>query len=134
MALNTKSEIVLGHGWMPDERQKLTSQVNEDTDTRVAGGYELIDDYFVKTFKPTDKIINENSLFFNALSAIDEVWVLGHSLSEVDGIYFESIAANVGDSAKWVVSYHDDRADAADRFAALGLSVRLVEFARLADL
>lgn len=56
-AVDPDSLIVLGHGWERQAHEMLVRQVDEETDTRIAGGYRLIDDYFAGTFKPTEKIL-----------------------------------------------------------------------------
>lgn len=104
--LDEASEIVLGHGWEPESREKLASHINEDTDTRVAGGYKLIDDYFNETFKPTEKIIERNRAFFESLHDVTEVFVLGHGMAEVDRLYYFEILDFVPKSTRWTISYH----------------------------
>lgn len=45
--------------------------------------------------------------FFEGLSDIDMVIVIGHSLSEVDMEYFEKINYEIKNDAKWIFSCHD---------------------------
>lgn len=45
--------------------------------------------------------------FFDGLSDIDTVIVIGHSLSEVDMEYFEKICSEIHSDAKWIFSCHD---------------------------
>lgn len=56
--------------------------------------------------KPTDNIRNEKS-FFDKYVSLNEIYVLGHSLADVDLPYFEKIARESSE-AKWYVSYRDD--------------------------
>lgn len=104
--LDDASEIVLGHGWEPESRELLASHINEDTDTRVAGGYHLIDDYFSETFKPTEKIIERNRAFFESLRDVTEAFVLGHGMAEVDRLYYFEILDFVPKSTQWTISYY----------------------------
>ncbi|MFD3191883.1 bacteriophage abortive infection AbiH family protein [Sedimentitalea sp. HM32M-2] len=83
-ASEPNSKLVLGHGWERDADESLSRYVDEDTDTRVAGGYHLIDQYFADTFKPAGSIIALNKSFFTGLQNVREIWVLGHSLADVD--------------------------------------------------
>lgn len=57
------------------------------------------------------KIYDRNPLytqsFFDGLSDIDTVIVIGHSLSEVDMEYFEKICSEIHSDAKWIFSCHD---------------------------
>ena len=51
-------------------------------------------------------IRNEKS-FFDKYVSLNEIYVLGHSLADVDLPYFEKIARESSE-AKWYVSYRDD--------------------------
>lgn len=84
--------IVLGHGWKAKDRSRLNEgQDPEEIDTRVMQGNDLIDRYFEDTFKPTDALITRNQNFFGALGEVANVYVWGHSLSDVDLSYFAEI-------------------------------------------
>jgi hypothetical protein len=113
----TGAELILGHGRPPGQLsvrpQQQPDQSDEDywdelanEDTRVAEGAQLIDHYFAKHFKYTARIIADHKTLFNDLRAVDQVCVLGHSLSEVDIPYFEQIARNVKPTCQWRVSYY----------------------------
>lgn len=64
-------------------------------DVRLVEANEIIDDYFSKTFKKSDEVIARNQRFFNELADIDQVFVLGHSLSDVDGPYFRTLVQHL---------------------------------------
>ncbi len=70
--------------------------------------------YLSRSFKSTTKIIEQNLSFFNGLGEVEEVFVLGHSLSSVDLPYFEKIANSVRIEANWRVSFFED--DSRDTF------------------
>ena len=57
--------------------------------------------------KISRQIIKEHEGFFDGLSDIDTVIVIGHSLSEVDMEYFEKICSEIHSDAKWIFSCHD---------------------------
>ena len=65
----------------------------------------ILDDYFSATFKPSAKIIQDNDVFFAKLRNIQEVYVLGHSLADVDRSYFDSVvkATNI-DAVQWTIA------------------------------
>ncbi|ABE65044.1 conserved hypothetical protein (plasmid) [Nitrobacter hamburgensis X14] len=124
-------QIVLGHGWERLEEEKLSPKVHEDTDTRVAGGYQLIDGYFSGTFKPTDDILCRNAAFFSGITNIDEVLVLGHSLSDVDVAYLHEVIRSIRPYATWTVSYHGSPVGEVERMGRLGVSPALSRFCPL---
>jgi hypothetical protein len=124
--------IVLGHGW---ERQKRRYSEDDESDFRVVQGQELIDDYFAGTFKPTNRIIDNNKAFFTRLRGIEEIVVLGHSLADVDMPYFAALVRHIDVSrVHWKISYYRDSSDARTRFGDLGTPSHLVEFLPLACL
>lgn len=127
-----KNELILGHVPGMEEEQwdkvklkpiKFRNQYKREifeaaieTACREAGWY---DD---ETTKKCDDIIKRHSDFFNGLSDIEEVFVIGHSLAEVDYPCFEEI--NRRRSAKWIIGYHsyDDMVRLVDIVKHLGLS------------
>ncbi|MBL4911450.1 MAG: bacteriophage abortive infection AbiH family protein [Alteromonadaceae bacterium] len=109
-AINKDSELVLGHDWSSSKTytENANIQFDEDWDTRVMEGYGIVDDYFKKTFKPAQDLINDNELFFKKLNSIRHIYVLGHSISEVDIKYFANIVNNIDkQSVQWHLSYYD---------------------------
>jgi len=104
-----ESKIILGHSWSPEEIPDLNDVPNpEDIDTRIMEGNELVNDYFGKTFKPSEKIIRDHRVFFDNLDIIEKVYVLGHSMSEVDLPYFEEVIKKVSEDAEWTVTYYGE--------------------------
>lgn len=127
-AADPTAQLVLGHGWESNPSSRV-GEIDEDTDTRVAGGFERIDRYFRDTFKPTEAIIAAHRPFFEALTSVSEVWVLGHSLAEVDQPYFDAVvAATDPRSTRWRISFHTDAARSEARFASSGVDPRLATF------
>ena len=89
-------DIVLGHAWNPTDIPSLNDVTDpESLDPRVMEGNELINDYFGRTFKNTPSIIDANTSFFSSLSEISNIYILGHSLSDVDIAYFKAIIQNI---------------------------------------
>lgn len=105
-AVDEDSTLILGHSRQFNSGESFSKFNDEDSDPRVAQGNDLIDDYFKKTYKDTDTIIQENLTFFNSLVDIYEVYVLGHSISPVDIKYFELVKESVNSKATWTISYY----------------------------
>ncbi|MBR9841153.1 MAG: hypothetical protein GYB50_25220 [Rhodobacteraceae bacterium] len=134
---DTTSDIVLGHGWTPGNEDRWEARIDEDTDTRVAGGYRLIDEYFRDTFKPTAEIIRRNRAFFTGLNDVTEVYILGHGLAQVDAPYFAEILEHLSDDVDWIISYYGgDREREKIEAAAIeiGVPTERARFALLLDL
>ncbi len=60
--------------------------------------------YDEATTKKSSDIINNHRQFFDELSVISEVYVIGHSLSKVDYPYFREVCKET--DAKWYIGYH----------------------------
>lgn len=85
-------DLVLGHAWHPQTRESLNDRPDiEDIDTRLMEANDIIDDYFSATFKQSADLIAQHRGFFDALTDIEQVIVLGHSLSDVDAAYFMAL-------------------------------------------
>ena len=69
--------------------------------------YEILS-YYNKAFKNTLNIINKNIAFFERLNNVESIFVLGHSISEVDIKYFEAVKKYVTPEARWYVTYYKD--------------------------
>lgn len=69
-----------------------------ETAAREASWYEEA------TTKKCSDIIKQHCNFFEELCDIEEIFVIGHSLSEVDYPYFQEICMNT--DAKWYIGYH----------------------------
>lgn len=81
---------------------------DDDEDFRITETKEIIKAYFQKTYKDTFGIIQMNQNFFDSLININEIFILGHSLSSVDMDYFVEIRKRVLHSCKWYISYFSE--------------------------
>lgn len=131
-------DLVLGHAWNPIEIPSLNDVPDpESVDTRVMEGNELINTYFGKTFKDTQKVIEANKLFFSNLADISNIYILGHSLSLVDIDYFKEIINNIQlDRAKWIISYYGNKELVSHRETtkSLGIPEMTITFCGLNEL
>lgn len=126
------SELVLGHGWVPEERTSLFKAVDhEDSDHRIIEAMSTLDDFFSATFKPSKEIIERNASFFAGLSDIDQVVVLGHSLDPVDAPYFIALVRSLKNSSvPWTVAVlpDDDLEDKTARLGAFGVASPMIRY------
>lgn len=127
-ALDSTASLVLGHGWESNPNSQV-GKVDADTDVRVAGGYERIDQYFRDTFKPTEIIIAANRLFFEALTHVTEIRILGHSLADVDEPYFSAVIDAVkGRDVRWRISFQSNPTSIKERFIGYRVPPHLVSY------
>lgn len=69
-------------------------------------GNLAIDKYFHDTSKPVREVIHLEAAFFDRLSDVSEIIILGHSFGEVDMPYFDELAKRTGDEVNWSASIH----------------------------
>ncbi|MGL5964672.1 MAG: AbiH family protein [Fusobacteriaceae bacterium] len=62
-------------------------------------------DYYDETFKVPAVHIRANKAFFNSISNVKNIYVVGHSLGEVDMPYFKEILKKVNKDTKWNVIF-----------------------------
>jgi len=124
------SNLILGHAWNPLERRSLNDRPDiEEIDTRLMEVHGILDGYFSATFKPSARLILEHREFFAGLAGVEDVCILGHSLSSVDEPYFKALLAIPGlSTARWQVACRDNGAPSAvrNRLVELGVDERNV--------
>ena len=69
---------------------------------------ERLEQYFTVNYKNTKKIIDTNIGFFNSLSCVGKVTIIGSSLGTVDMDYFRQLRKSLRDDVAWEISYHSD--------------------------
>jgi hypothetical protein len=105
------SSILIGHG--ARLREKTTGEflgglINDGSYREFDDIDEGIDNYFRRTYKNTSEIINANADFFNRIFSVQNVFVLGHSMSDVDWAYFKKTRHETAQDALWVVTYYSE--------------------------
>lgn len=133
-AMDTNSEIFLGHAWNRQGSELRSRFTDEDTDVRVAGGFQLIDDLLAATYKPTREILERNKAFFDDLSHVTEIFVLGHSLAHVDEPYFGAVLDRADPKANWKVSYYNDEVAAWSAAESVGIPTARLKLRQMGDL
>jgi hypothetical protein len=115
------TELVLGHAWKPSERKSLNDRPGiEDQDFRVTEAYDILDEYFSKTYKQSEKIIQENKVFFSRLQNIQEIVLLGHSLHNVDRDYLDAVVKAINiDAVCWTIACRKPSEEMAEKLATI---------------
>lgn len=137
---DNRSNIILGHGVNP---KKLAQQFDLDedgdwsSDPRVNNALELYKEYYKTNSKPIRKIIEMNKDFFESLEFIEEIYILGHSLSKVDIPYIETIVNNINlKKVKWIVSYYgeDEKENHKKTLKDLGINKNMISLVTFDEL
>jgi len=149
-ASDQTTQIILGHGINPKEFERtapvppqgLTEEElyewmqdqSDNYDHSYDLGEQMIRGYFSSAFKNTAEIIENNRPFFNSLANVEQVTVLGHSISEVDIKYFVEVVA-IAPHSIWSVSYFSDsdKQRITDTFQTLGIAPNKITLFKIAD-
>lgn len=85
--------------------------------------------------KPVTEILKRNTAYFEALSNIETIVVLGHSLNEIDLPYFKAISA-IASQCKWLISEHiaTEREGHILRLSKCGIDLNKVSFHSISDI
>lgn len=144
--------LILGHGLDPKNFQRKEEKPPEGLteeeldqwresqsdafDYSIERGRDELIDYFTKSFKATSKLIKKNRLFFKSLKMIDKVFVLGHSLADVDKEYFDEIIKSIDGKVVWIVSYYKptEKEKRRARFNEFGVKNRQIILVQMNDL
>ncbi|MGL5963394.1 MAG: AbiH family protein, partial [Fusobacteriaceae bacterium] len=70
--------------------------------------HQLLIDYYDETVKVPATHIRANKAFFNNISNVKNIYVVGHSLGDVDMPYFKEIFKKVDKDTKWNIFYHEE--------------------------
>lgn len=115
-------ELIIGHHddsfWnhpnedvnqMTEEEYELYCEYSQERDFREIEAEDVIKTFFKTTYKDTKKIIAQNKNFFLGLNNCKKVFILGHSLSEIDFDYFCEIRKMTSQSCKWIISAYSPK-------------------------
>ena len=131
-------ELIVGHhtdDLVQDEEEPVFSSEEErqlyydnyDEDVRVTEAKGIIKSYFKETYKDTETIIANNSSFFQSISAVNEIYIYGHSLSYIDFDYFIKIHNTITSKCKWNIYCY--KAEDYDKAKQLVRTLNITEYA-----
>lgn len=118
---DSENHIILGHGIKPtklqiqeevpkdlsdEELEQWQEHMNDQFDLSYQLGITKINEYFSYSFKNTTQIIHKHLNFFSFLKLIQNIYILGHSLSDIDIPYFQKIYKSTNEYCQWHISYY----------------------------
>lgn len=97
--------LIVGHN---DKGQTISDKhgVSGEEDWRVKEGDEILYSRLKLLYKNSEDIIERNTDFFARLADVSEIYVIGHSMSHIDAIYFHHIMESVSVSCIWNITYY----------------------------
>lgn len=97
--------LVIGHG----NKEKFTQaklkmhQTQKKFEDKKSSIYNALSTYYKRTTKDVGLNIDINKNFFSGLDKVASVYIVGHSLGEVDLPYFVEIQKNVSHTTQWII-------------------------------
>jgi hypothetical protein len=132
---NNAEDIIIGHQSYLDTTPELDE--NGDSNRTIFTDSEhLAKLIFNNFFKPVEDIIEIEKQYFEELKDIDEITVLGHSLNDIDILYFKEITKHTKPYTKWLVSYYRDEELSAykDKIIKIGVQENQISMIKISDL
>lgn len=105
-SINSKNDkLVIGHGNKDKKAHAKDKmyQAQERYDDKESAIYRALATYYEKTEKDVKFNIDNNKYFFKNLNTVEKVYVVGHSLGEVDIPYFNEILKNTSYKTQWII-------------------------------
>lgn len=104
---NKNDDLIFGHDATMEEIPEVDESGDSNrtifTDAQNAAKYPF---YALK--KPIDEVLTTHAEFFSALTDLDEINVIGHSLNHIDLPYFKKIAS-AARKAKWNIVIYSEQ-------------------------
>lgn len=99
---------VIGHGnsLKIDEARGHAKRAEDEMLEKETSIYNALANYYERTFKDVNHYIGLNRDFFKKLGNIDQIFVIGNSLGDVDMPYFREVKENVKKDATWYIYYY----------------------------
>ncbi|MFG0592245.1 bacteriophage abortive infection AbiH family protein [Myroides odoratimimus] len=152
-SIDSDEKLILGHGMDPIEFERKEEVPPEDLNEEeyyewveaqsdsfnysLERGRDELIKYFSNSFKATSELIRINKPFFNSLKGINTVYVLGHSLGNVDAEYFRKIISSINNNeAKWYISYYNSNEikEKKTKLLSYGLSERQIQILKINEI
>lgn len=105
---SSSKPLIMGHGNLRSiaYAKNYKAKADSQADSITAAVYACVLEYLQYSYKDTVSIIAKNASFFDGLDNVDEVKVIGCSLSKADEPYFTAIESKK--PKHWTFYYHDD--------------------------
>lgn len=100
------AEYVVGHN-NPRDSNLIYSE--EEGLTPEYTAKSKIIEYMNQLDKDSAGIIQKNKAFFNKLSGVNKIVTYGHSLNEIDWLYFEEVINQTGKEKRWKIHYYSEK-------------------------
>jgi hypothetical protein len=123
---------IMGHSNKAEieKHRQWAKKADEELSEGEASIHHAIANYLEATFKDTKAIIDFHSGFFEKISNIEHVIIIGWSAGGVDIPYLLKIKESIRKNAKWTIYWYDDKAYTTLKhaFEEVKVDVKYLEF------
>lgn len=132
--VSESAELIFGHG-LTITQQPEVDENGDSLRTMFTDAEGNANIPLARLQKPVHEVISQHEKFFHNLNGLQNIFVLGHSLSDVDLPYFERISQNNPDAA-WKISYYadDEQEKFRDQLLKAGVAIEKIDFIKIDDL
>lgn len=122
---------VIGHGdsFKITEMKIRTNKAQEEFNEKECSIYNALSKYYKRTLKDVNYYIVHYINFFSRLCDIDRIYIIGHSLGDVDIPYFEKIKENTKQDVVWNIYYYDenDKTNFKEKIVSIGVEAESIQ-------
>lgn len=132
-----KPEPKMPEGLSDENQQMWEEQQSSSYNYSYETGKAQLSFYFDQSYKHTKEILAEKKPFFESLNEIEQVIVLGHSMSDVDLPYFSHLKTVLPKNIiKWKISWFnaEEREYKTKVLTEMGVPLENIELIRIGDL
>lgn len=104
------SPPVIGHGNKEKikKSKEAAHKASENFWEKDSSIYSALANYYERTLKDVSLYIYFNSEFFKRLKSVKQIYVVGHSLGDVDLPYFKKVVESIQEDVMWNIYYYSN--------------------------
>lgn len=104
-------KLIVGHNNKERLKPRYGEIPDDEIDWRIREGDELVFNKLKLFYKDSTNIIENYNDYFDSLGDVSEIYVIGHSMSYIDEIYFCHILKSVPTECMWNITYYGDTSE-----------------------
>jgi len=106
--IERQTDIIIGHSVNPSTIKKPQTNIKGNAGCVAKETINKLIEFYSRSEKKVQSIISLHRQFFDAsfLSQFNKIIIIGHSLSDVDMLYFDNIAKLIVNNVQYVITYY----------------------------
>lgn len=100
-AIDIESKFIFSSNDEMIRQTNMSRVYEEDNPDVIAAGEIILEEHFKKSHLDFELLSENNEEFFNRLSDVEEIFIIGHRISHLDLKYYEAIQSSATKCKKW---------------------------------